>query len=566
MDRIFGQNLGPEFWAKLWPFPNCWICSSLLTLMGDNIMKSSLRRLCYLTAGALATWLMVSPPAEAKTITAVMHSDLRTIDPLFTTAYITRDHGYMVYDTLLAVDENYKVQPQMADWKVSDDKLTYTFTLRDGLKWHDGAPVTAEDCVASLKRWARNDSMGQKLMDFTASLEATDAKTITLKLKEPYGLVLELIAKPSSYTPFMMPKRLAETPPGQQIKEQIGSGPFKFVASEFQPGVKAVYEKNKDYVPRKEPASWTAGGKVVKVDRVEWITMADAQTAVNALQAGDIDFMEVPPFDILPVLTADKNITVDVLSKTGFQTGGRLNFTQPPFDNPKIRRAAFLAMNQKDVLDALVGNPAYYKVCGALFICGTPLATDIGSESLVKGNGMAEAKKLLAESGYDGTPIVILAPGDVSVLKAQPVVAAQLLREAGFKVDLQATDWQSVVSRRASQKPPKEGGWNIFFTNFNSSDSSNPIASTAINGRGTKGGWFGWSDDPKVEQLKDAFARSTSLEEQKKIAVEIQKEVYDQVILIPVGQFLQPSAWRKSITGVLGGPATPVFWNMEKAE
>ena len=232
----------------------------------------------------------------------------------------------MVYDTLLATDENYKVQPQMADWKVSDDRLTYTFTLRDGLKWHDGAPVTAEDCVASLKRWARNDSMGQKLMDFTASLEATDAKTITLKLKEPYGLVLESIAKPSSYTPFMMPKRLAETPPGQQIKEQIGSGPFKFVQAEFQPGVKAVYEKNKDYVPRKEPPSWTAGGKVVKVDRVEWITMADAQTAVNALQAGDIDFMEVPPFDILPVLAADKNITIDVLSKTGFQTGGRLNF------------------------------------------------------------------------------------------------------------------------------------------------------------------------------------------------------------------------------------------------
>ena len=305
---------------------------------------------------------------------------------------------------------------------------------------------------------------------------------------------------------------------------------------------------------------------MVKVDRVEWITMADAQTAVNALQAGDIDFMEVPPFDILPVLAADKNITIDVLSKAGFQTGGRLNFTQPPFDNPKIRRAAFLAMNQKDVLDALVGNPAYYKICGALFICGTPLATDAGSETLVKGDGMAEAKKLLAESGYDGTPIVILAPGDVSVLKAQPIVAAQLLREAGFKVDLQATDWQSVVSRRASQKPPKEGGWNIFFTNFNSSDLANPIASTAINGRGKNGGWFGWSDDPKVEQLKDAFARSTSLEEQKKIAAEIQKEVYDQVILIPVGQFLQPSAWRKSLTGVLGGPATPVFWNIDKAE
>jgi peptide/nickel transport system substrate-binding protein len=529
-------------------------------------MTLSPRRLLYLAAGALAAGLAVSAPADAKTITAVMHSDLRVIDPEFTTAYITRDHGYMVYDTLLAMDANFKIQPQMANWKVSDDKLIYTFTLRDGLKWHDGTPVTAEDCVASLKRWARNDGMGQKLMDFTASLEATDARTITLKLKEPYGLVLESIGKPSSYAPFMMPRRLAETPPGQQIKQQIGSGPFKFVQAEFQPGVKAVYEKNKDYVPRTEPPSWTAGGKVVKVDRVEWITMADAQTAANALQSGDIDFMEAPAFDILPMLEADKDIKVDTLSKLGFQTGGRMNFLYPPFDNVKIRRAAFMALNQKDVLDALVGNPEYYRICGAVFICDTPFATDVGSQTLVKGDGMAEARKLLAASGYDGTPVVILAPGDAVPLKAQPVVAAQLLRQAGFKVDLQATDWQTVVSRRASQKPPKDGGWNMFFTNFTGADAANPIASVYVGGRGRSGGWFGWPEDARIEQLKDAFARSLSPEEQKKIAADIQKEVYDQVLVIPLGQFLQPSAWRKSLTGLLGGPATPIFWNVDKAE
>src|SRR5215467_3209112 len=273
---------------------------------------------------ALSTMLPVSSSAGTKTLTAVMHSDLRIIDPGFTTAYITRDHGYMVYDTLLATDSSFKVQPQMADWKVSDDKLTYTFTLRDGLKWHDGTPVTAEDCVASLKRWGRKDNMGQKLTDFTASIEAPDAKTIVLKLKEPYGLVLESIAKPSSYTPFMMPKRLAETPDGQQISEQIGSGPFKFVKAEFQPGVKAVYEKNTDYVPRKEAPSWAAGGKVVKVDRVEWITMPDAQTATNALQSGDIDFMENPPFELLPVLEANPDLKVETLNKFGFQTLGRM--------------------------------------------------------------------------------------------------------------------------------------------------------------------------------------------------------------------------------------------------
>ncbi len=515
---------------------------------------------------ALSAALASQAMAAGKTITAVMHSDLRVIDPGFTTAYITRDHGYMVYDTLLATDSSFKIQPQMADWKVSDDKLTYTFTLREGLKWHDGAPVTAEDCVASLKRWGRNDNMGQKLMDFTASIEATDPKTITLKLKEPYGLVLESIGKPSSYTPFMMPKRLAETPAGQQIKEQIGSGPFKFVQAEFQPGVKAVYEKNTDYVPRKEPANWTSGGKVVKVDRVEWITMADAQTAVNALQSGDIDFVENLPFDLLPVLEANKDLKVEVLNKFGFQTLGRMNFLHPPFDNVKVRRAAFLAMNQKDVLDALVGNAKYQKICGAFFVCGTPLETEIGAESLVKGNGMAEAKKLLAESGYDGTPIVIMAPGDVTTLKAQPIVSAQLLREAGFKVDLQATDWQTVVTRRASQKPPKEGGWNMFFTNWVAADVANPVVNASVSGRGKNGGWFGWAEDAKIEQLRDKFARASTPEEQKKFAAEIQKEAYDQVIYVPLGQYLIPSGWRKSLTGVLDGPATPIFWNIDKSE
>src|SRR4051812_41724642 len=509
---------------------------------------------------ALGAALTAPALAEAKPLPAVMHPDLRVTDPITPTAYITRDHGYMVYDTLLATDSNFKIQPQMADWKVSDDKLTYTFTLRDGLKWHDGAPVTAEDCVASLQRWGKRDGMGQKLMNFVAGIEATDAKTITLKLKEPYGLVLETIAKPSSVVPFMMPKRIAETPADKAITEQIGSGPFRFVAAEFQPGVKAVYEKNKDYVPRSEPPDWASGGKVVKVDRVEWITMPDQQTAVNALQSGDIDFMENGPYDLLPVLAKDKELKIEILNKLGYQTLGRMNFLYPPFDNVKVRRAAFLAMNQKPVLDALVGNAEYMKICGAMFGCGTPNATDVGSETMIKGSGMAEAKKALAESGYDGTPVVIMAPTDVSSLKAQPIVAAQLLRDAGFKVEVQATDWQTVVTRRASQKPVKEGGWNMFFTNWVAADILNPVSNVSTSGRGkSNGGWFGWTEDPKLEELRDKYARSTSPDEQKKLAAEVQKEIYDQVIYIPLGEYKVPSVWRKSLTGVTAGAAIPVF-------
>jgi peptide/nickel transport system substrate-binding protein len=294
--------------------------------------------------------------------------------------------------------------------------------------------------------------------------------------------------------------------------------------------------------------------------------MADGQTAVNALQSGDIDFMENPPFDLLPVLESNPDIKMQVLNTFGFQTLGRMNFLLPPFDNVKVRRAALLAINQKEVLDALVGNPKYYEQCGAFFVCGTPLATDVGSGDITKGGNIAAAKKALAESGYDGTPIVIMAPGDVVTLAAQPVVVAQQLRAAGFKVDLQQTDWQTVVSRRTNQKPTSEGGWNMFFTNWVAADVMNPVVNFSIGGRGKNGGWFGWSDDPKLEQLKDKFARSSSPEEQKKIAAEIQQEAYDQVIYIPLGQYTIPSAWRKSISGVLDGPATPIFWNIDKSE
>lgn len=522
--------------------------------------KRALRGLFVAALLAWPTW------SHAKTIKAVMHADLRALDPIVSSAYITRDHGYMIYDTLVAMDANFKIQPQMADWKVSDDKLIYTFTLRDGLKWHDGTPVTAEDCVASLKRWAAVDGMGQKLMDFTADLSAADARTIVLKLKEPYGLVLESLGKPSTLVPFMMPKRVADTPPEKPITEQIGSGPFKFVAAEFQPGVKAVYEKNKDYVPRSEPPSWTSGGKVVKVDRVEWITMPDAQTAANALQSGDIDLLERPSFDMVPVLQADPDLSSGVMNGLGFQTMGRMNFLYPPFDKVKIRHAALLAMNQKDILDALTGNPQSYKICGAFFGCGTPLATEAGAETLLKGGNVAEAKKLLTEAGYDGTPVVILAPTDVVTLKPQPIVAAQLLRQAGFQVTVQTTDWQTENVLLAIQKPPKEGGWNLFFTNWGIADIMNPITSIPLSGKGRKGGWVGWPEDAQMETLRDAFARAGSADEQKKIAAEIQARAFEQTTYIPLGQYFAVSFWRKEVSGILDGPATPVFWNMDKAD
>ncbi|MBB3995622.1 peptide/nickel transport system substrate-binding protein [Sulfitobacter undariae] len=517
-----------------------------------------------LLSATIAGMALIAGPGFAQTVTSVMHSSLRVLDPIMTTAYMSRNHGYMIFDTLFALDADLKPQPQMVDtWTVSEDKLTYKFTLRDGLKFHDGAAVTGEDVAASIARWGERDAMGQVLMTFVESLSAEGDNVFVMTLKEPYGLVIDSLAKPSSNVAFIMPKRLAETPSTDPIPEQIGSGPFTWVADEFQPGVKAVYAKNEDYVPRDEPPSSASGGKVVNVDRVEWVVMPDALTTMNAMQSGEIDYWESPPSDLLPILQANPDLVVKNLNAMGMQTILRPNALVPPMDDPRIRRAAIAAVNQQNVLDALVGNPEYYALCGAMFVCGTPLATDVGSETLIKGNGMEQAKALLAEAGYDGTPIVIMQPTDVSILAPQPIVVAQAMRDAGFVVDLQAMDWQTLVGRRANQGAIADGGWHLFVTNWVGADVFNPLVNNMVNGKGANGGWFGWPDVPKLEELRMSYATAQSLEEQQGLAAEIQKVAYEEGVYAPIGQYFVPTAWASNLDGVLEGPV-PFFWNITK--
>ncbi len=518
-----------------------------------------------LFSATLASIALMSAPVSAETLRAVKHSALRVLDPIMTTAYMSRNHGYMIFDTLYALDSDLVPQPQMvASHTVSDDGLVYTFTLRDGLAFHDGAPVTGEDVAASIARWGERDGMGQVLMSFVDSMsQGATANEFVINLKEPYGLVIDSLAKPSSNVPFIMPKRLAETPSTEPIPEQIGSGPFVWVEDEFQPGVLAVYAKNENYVPRSEPASWASGGKVVNVDRVEWVVMPDDQTALNALQAGEIDYWESPPSDLLPILDANPDVTVKNLNALGMQTIMRPNTLNAPMDNVMVRRAAIAAVKQKDVLDALVGNPELYNLCGAMFVCGTPLASDVGSETLVQGNGMDAAKQMLADAGYDGKPIVIMHPTDVGTLRTQPVVVAQAMRDAGFVVDLQAMDWQTLVGKRASQASIADGGWHMFMTNWVGADVFNPLVNNMVNGKGPNGGWFGWPDVPKLEELRISYATAPTLDEQKSLAAEIQKIAYEEGVYAPIGQYFVPTAWSNSIEGVLDGPV-PFFWNITK--
>lgn len=509
---------------------------------------------------ALAIAALVAP-ATAKTLRVAPHSDLKILDPIWTTALITVNHGYMVYDTLFALDAKLNVQPQMVDrYDVSADKLTWTFTLRDGLEWTDGAPVTAEDCIASLKRWGARDAMGQKLLSYVKDFAAPDAKTIRMNLREPYGLVLQALAKPGASVPFMMPKRVAETDPNKQITDYTGSGPFIFKQDEWRPGEKVVYVKSPKYKPRTEPASGMAGGKVAKVDRVEWIWIADAQTQVNALLNGEIDVIEAPPHDLLPMLAADKNIGLFTWNAAGRQFAFRFNTLHKPFDNPKIRQAVAYALNQKDMLQSVIGDPEWYQECKSLFPCGSPLESTKGFEDKFDSN-FAKARALLQGAGYDGTPIVIMQSTDIVALSNLAPVAKSLMEKAGFKVDVQAMDWQTLVSRRTKKDPPSAGGWHAFLTSWASVDVLDPVAASFLNASCDKAN-FGWPCDGELEKLRDAFARETDAANQKAIAEAVQLREVEYPTHLQLGQYTQPVAFRKGVTGILAAPSI-AFWNVE---
>jgi peptide/nickel transport system substrate-binding protein len=531
-------------------------------------------RRTVLKAGAAAAAMGAPHVARAQTKPArqvrfVPHGDLRVLDPIWTTANMSAYHGAMIYDTLFGVDVNMRPQPQMVQTHtVSDNRLTHTFVLRDGLKWHDGTPVTARDCVASIRRWQAKDGAGQHLFERVTDTPVVDDRTFRIVLKEPYGLVLDALAKTSTPLCFMMKAEIAATDPGTQITKHIGSGPFRFVEGEYRPGSRVVYERNPDYVPRGEPASGIAGGKRVLLDRVVWDIIPDAQTAASALMSGEIEFFEVPPIDILPALGAAPGVKIEVFNQLGNVGYCRLNHLHPPFNNVLARRAAQLAISQEDFLRAAIGNAQYYKTCGSNFTCGSPMGVEDGAEVLMMGAPMAQrqarARQLLKEAGYNNEPIVVLHATDIHIMNQAALVIAQNLRQVGMNVQLAASDWGGVVTRRSNQNPPAQGGWNVFFTWGGGNATSSPINLFGHAATGRKA-WFGWPENARHEQLRNEWAAAADVAARRKVAQAMNRNMLEYVHDVKLGQWVAPVAYRSDrIRGLLPVPEVVPFWNVER--
>lgn len=516
-------------------------------------------------AAALGRFAVAPAQAQASGSAEVMkfapQANLSSLDPVWTTATVTNNHGYYVFDTLFGQDESLKPQPQMAEsHEVSADGKTWKIRLREGLVFHDGTPVTGADCAASMKRWTQRDPYGQLLGRAVEEWGAPDARTVEIKLKRPFPMMLDCLAK-SDQPPVIMPERLAKTDANTQVTEMVGSGPYRFVASGYVSGSRVVYEKFDGYKPRSEPPSRNSGGKVAHFKRIEWHILPDPATAAAALMQGEIDWWERPLSDLQSMLASNSDITQEVIDKAGRGAIMRLNHLQAPFNNPKVRAAVRMAVKQEDYMRATQGDDtSLWQTCRSLWWRGT--AYHDGEEEDLMPQSLDKARAALKESGYNGEKVVIINPTDFPDIGPLGEVTFELLKQLGMNVEMAASDWGTVVQRRGSRESVDKGGWSIFHTTGSAINWGNPAMSSLVRGQGEKG-WFGWWTSAKAEALAEEWLYAPDEAAQRKAAKTLARLALEEVATVPLGQFLSRTAYRKSITGMLAGSA-PYPWGIKR--
>jgi peptide/nickel transport system substrate-binding protein len=522
--------------------------------------RSLLKASAAAMAGAFSTPAIAQ--GNTKVLRCVPEANLGSIDPIWTTATVAVNHGYMVYDTLYGVDLSLTPCPQMVSGHTrSDDGMTWTFTLRDGLLFHDGEKVRSIDCIASIDRWSKRSAWGQALAAVTQEMVARNDDQFTIQLKKPFALILYALGVGGC---FIMPERIARTDPFKQIVEATGSGPFKFVKDEWVAGARAVWVKNENYNPRDEKANFFAGGKQVYVDRVEHTVMPDGATAAAALQTGEVDWVHVPLIDLVPMLKRSSGVAVAVYDPLGWLGVIRPNFLHPPFNNRKLARAILPAIDQREFLAAVIGEQTELgKLPAGYFTNGSAMANMAGMEALSGPRDVEKAKRLVAESGYNGEPVLLMSPTDQPALAQVAQVTRSVFEKVGINVNYTAMDWSTLVARRASREPPEKGGWNVFCTSWSGLAVADPGGHFPLRGNGS-GAWFGWPTDAKMEEMRDAWLEATDQGSQMRICENMQSYAFEQVPFIPIGQWFYPTAFRTNVTDIVRSPNI-LHWNLKKS-
>ncbi|GAC1341113.1 MAG: ABC transporter substrate-binding protein [Acetobacteraceae bacterium] len=491
----------------------------------------------------------------AKTVLRVRPTfDLTAIDPLAALSTPGVEAAFMVFDCLYALDASLIPRPQMAaGHELSADGLAWRITLREGLFFHDGEMVRAGDATASIARWMQRDTMGRALKARMAELRVIDDRSFAIQLKRPFALVLDCLA---SLALFVLPARIAETYNAfTPIKEFIGSGPFVFLKDEWMTGSFAAFRRNDRYVPRDEPPSMLAGGKTVWVDRVEFHTIPDASVAASALRNGEIDVMFSPPIDLVSMLSRSRGVTVEHLDPTGVILSLTLNSKVPPLDNPMIRRALLIGISQTDCLTALGETAVPGAARVALFPPGTPMASRAGTDELTATGNLEVARRMVRESGYDGTRLPLLVATDVDELTTMGQVVHQTMKNIGLNVDYQATEFGSIMLRRNNAETP--GVWGAYPSSVNTIAASAPGTNYALNG-------YGIPPDPRMTRSIEDWFDAPDLVEQKAAAERIQTRFLEAPTYIPLCQTFRAVAHRTNVTDIVPGYSLRC-WGLRKA-
>jgi len=523
------------------------------------------RRQLMTAAAALAAVPLARPAlaqggSNARIMRFVPHADLANPDPVWSTTTVAAMHSYLVWDRLYGLDESFQPQKQMVGGEeVSDDGLTWTLTLRPGQEHHDGEKVRAADAVASIERTKRRQPLVETLMSNTDELVALDDNRLRFRLKKKFALL------PLALNDVVvMPERIAKTDAFTQINEYVGSGPYRFARDQWKAGAGAVYVRNEKYQPRSEPISMWAGGKQCHFDRIEWTTMPDPSTAAAALQRGEIDWLDGPLIDLVPQLRRAPGVTINLFDQLGNLMSLFFNQYQPPFDNVKLRRAVLAAVQQQDFVDAVLGEQV--KELGGVgvgvFPPKSPYASTAGLD-LMQGS-VAAAKKMVAESGYKGEPIVLMSPSDIASIKTTSLVADALMKQLGLNVQFTSLDWGTMIQRRNSREPVDKGGWSCYTTSWTGLSINTPATSLPLRANGQAAGAWWRPTDAEQERLRGAWFDAPDLATQKKIAEDIQRRALENVMFVPLGLQFAPTAYRSNLSG-FARSGFPVFWGVRKS-
>ena len=489
----------------------------------------------------------------------VPQADVVLLDPVFGTAAVSNIAGMMIYEPLFSWDSHLQPRPQMVDrWTVSPDGLTWRFTLRPGLRFHDGQPVTTADVIPSMRRWMDFDGGGRKLAEDLAAMEPVDAATFTMVLKQPFpSMLATLAASPSRFAAIMRAQDFVD--PKKPVTTAIGSGPFRYLPGERISGSRIVWERNPDYVPRNEPPDGTAGGRVVKVDRVEWDIMPDPATAAAALQAGEVDFVEQPALDLLPLVARNRQIKVERLNPFSNQPILRANNLLWPFTDVRARQALNYVIDQGDEMAAAFGDPANWSRCNAFFVCGGPYGIDAGAEGFHQ--DVARARELLHEAGYNGEKLVFIASHD-NANGVMSEVAADAMAKAGMNIEMVWTDWPTVVGRALNQGPVAQGGWNLRVTTIPGPAAADPATHSGADMSCSRRNFSGWPCDEAAERLRSSFADADDAHKPA-ILEQLHRRLAEVAPFRALGQSIAPVAYRTGVSGVLPSPIV-VYWNIGK--